>query len=51
MRREKIKAEEAKKRCEVNNLEHFVNVFKKYGEQFVPEAFKQAVFEQMACCG
>jgi hypothetical protein len=51
MRREKIKAEEAKKRCKVNNVDFYVDLFKKYGEQFVPEAFKQAVFEQMACCG
>jgi hypothetical protein len=51
IRRDKLKRKEAEERCKVDNVAFFVDVFKKYGEQFVPEAFKQAVFEQMACCG
>jgi hypothetical protein len=51
IRRDKLKQKEAEERGKVDNVQYFVDIFKKYGEQFVPERYKQAVFEQMACCG
>ena len=52
MQKEKIKEEEAKKRCKVDNVAFFADMYKKMKGNFeIPEPFKQAVFERLACCG
>jgi hypothetical protein len=52
IRRDKLRQKEAEKRCKVDNVAFFADMYKKMKGNFeIPEPFKQAVFERLACCG
>lgn len=52
IRRDKLRQEEAEKRGKVDNVAFFADMYKKMKGNFeIPEPFKQAVFERLACCG
>jgi hypothetical protein len=51
IRREKIKREEDAQRGKVDNVTHFTDLVKRFGDNVViPEEYRQAVFERLACC-
>ena len=52
IRRDKLKQKEAEERGKVNNVDFYVNLYKTMkGQVEIPEKYKTAVFERLACCG
>jgi hypothetical protein len=51
IKQEKINKAKEEERGKINNVSHFVNLVRQFGDMVtVPEQYQQAVFERLACC-